>query len=42
MNPLVAIAQEFFRFLLVAPFGKFLTFLAFLLVLSWIYRIGGA
>jgi hypothetical protein len=41
MNPIVAVAQEFFRFLLAAPFVKFLTFLLFLLALVWIYRFLG-
>lgn len=40
MNPIVALTQEFFRFLLAAPFGRFLTFLMFLLALFWIYRFG--
>lgn len=39
MNPLVAIAQEFFRFLLNASYGKFLTFLVFLLVLFGMLRL---
>jgi hypothetical protein len=41
MSPIVALVQEFFRFLLVASFGKFLTFLAFLLMLFWMYRLSG-
>ncbi len=41
MHPIVVMVQEFFRFLLVAPFVRFLIFLVFLLVLFWMYRLNG-
>jgi len=41
MEPIVALVQEFFRFLLAAPFAKFLAFLVFLLALFAISRIHG-
>lgn len=41
MNPIVALVEEFFRFLLAAPFAKFLAFLVFLLVLYGMSQING-
>jgi hypothetical protein len=39
MNPLVVLVQELFAFLSAAPFGKFLSFLLFLLLMFGLYRL---
>lgn len=41
MNPIVALVEEFFRFLLAAPFARILVFPVFLLVLYGMSRIDG-
>lgn len=41
MEPIVAVVEEFFRFLLAAPFAKFLAFLLFLLALFGMSKING-
>ena len=41
LDPIVVLVEEFFRFLLAAPFAKFFAFLLFLLVLYGMSRING-